>query len=124
MLDQINFEAVKELDISLSEALERLSKLHLAVDTCVQALLSFCVNNWLDISFLQNTIVTIRDLSGKLKTALRLLTEFGLGTLVNTTRCVNGEVLMDSLITDVESLLESYYKIKICILHLGIIYNK
>uniref|UniRef100_T2MEZ5 Breast cancer anti-estrogen resistance protein 1 n=1 Tax=Hydra vulgaris TaxID=6087 RepID=T2MEZ5_HYDVU len=118
LLDQINFEAVKELDITVSEALERLRKLHLAVDTCVHTLLSFCVNNWLDISFLQNNIVAIRDYSGKLKTALRLLTEFGLGTLVNTTRCVNGEALMDSLITDVESLLESYYKIKICILHL------
>ena len=81
-------------------------------------MLSFCGDNWLEVSVLQTTIQSIRDFSGKLKTALRLLTEFGLGTLVNTTRSIDGEILMDKLIGDVEPLLESYYKIKICLMHL------
>ena len=118
ILDQINFEAVKELQITTSDAIERLSKLHLAVDTCVKALISFCDDNWLDLSVLKTTVQPIRDFSSKLKTALRLLTEFGLGTLVNTTKNINGEILMDKLIGDVEPLLESYYKIKICLMHL------
>jgi len=118
VLDQINFEAVKEIEITVSNALQRLGKLHLAVDTCVKALISFCIDDWLDIPILINTIISIRDYSGKLKTALRLLTEFGLGTLVNTTKSTNGEILMDKLIGDVEPLLESYYKVKICLMHL------
>ena len=118
VLDQINFEAVKELQLTVSEAIDRLAKLHLAVDTCVQTLKCFQVDNWLEIPLLKTTITAIRDFSGKLKTALRLLTEFGLGTLVNTTNNINGEALMDKIIGDVEPLLESYYKIKICLMHL------
>lgn len=118
ILDQINFEAVKEIQITSSEAIDRLSKLHLAVDTCVQTLKCFCVDNWLDIQVLKSTISSIRDFSGKLKIALRLLTEFGLGTLVNTTNNINGEALMDKIIGDVEPLLECYYKMKICMMHL------
>ncbi|XP_066930177.1 breast cancer anti-estrogen resistance protein 1-like isoform X1 [Clytia hemisphaerica] len=118
VLDQINFEAVKELQLTVSEAVERLGKLHLAVDTCVQTLKMFQDENWLEISSLNSHIHSIRDFSGKLKTALRLLTEFGLGTLVNTTNNINGEALMDKIIDDVEPLLESYYKVKICLMHL------
>lgn len=118
ILDQINFEAVKELQMTTNEAADRLSKLHLAVDTCVTTLIAYCRENWLDISVLKTTIQPIRDFSGKLKTALRLLTEFGLGTLVNTTKNINGEILMDKLIGEVEPLLESYYKVKICLMHL------
>jgi len=118
VLDQINFEAVKELQLTVSEALDRLAKLHLAVDTCVQTLKCFHDGNWLDISSLKAHLPAIRDFSGKLKTALRLLTEFGLGTLVNTTNNINGEALMDNIIGDVEPLLECYYKIKICLMHL------
>ena len=118
ILDQINFEAVKELQLTVSQAAERLGKLHLAVDTCVQTLKMFHDDNWLEVTSLQTHIHSIRDFSGKLKTALRLLTEFGLGTLVNTTNNINGETLMDKIINDVEPLLESYYKIKICLMHL------
>lgn len=118
ILDQINFEAVKELQLTVTEAVGRLTKLHLAVDTCVQTMKCFCVDNWLNIPVLKSTISSIRDFSGKLKTALRLLTEFGLGTLVNTTNNINGEALMDKIIGDVEPLLESYYKVKICLMHL------
>ena len=118
VLDQINFEAVKELQLTVTEAVERLGKLHLAVDTCVQTLKMFQDDKWLEITSLQTHIHSIRDFSGKLKTALRLLTEFGLGTLVNTTNNINGEALMDKIINDVEPLLESYYKVKICLMHL------
>ena len=105
--------------MTVSEAVERLGKLHLAVDTCVQTLRMFHDDNWLEVASLNTHVHSIRDFSGKLKTALRLLTEFGLGTLVNTTKNVlNGEALMDKIISDVESLLESYYKIKICLMHL------
>lgn len=118
ILDQINFDLVKELEITSSEALEQLRKLHLAVDTCVQTLLSFWSENWLEIRILKQTIRSIRDFSSKLKTSLRLLTEFGLSTLINCTKVPRGEALMDKLIIEVEPLLESYYKIKICLLHL------
>lgn len=117
-MDQINFDLVKELEITTTEALERLRKLHLAVDTCVQTLLSFWSDNWLEIRVLKQTIRSLRDFSGKLKVALRLLTEFGLSTLINCTKVPRGEALMDKLIIEVEPLLESYYKIKICLLHL------
>ena len=118
ILDQINFDLVKELEISSSEALDQLRKLHLSVDLCVQTLLNFWSENWLDIKMLKQTIRSIRDFSGKLKTSLRLLTEFGLSTLINCTKVPRGESLMDKLIIEVEPLLESYYKIKICLLHL------
>ena len=118
VLDQINFEAVNELQLTVSEAVERLGKLHLAVDTCVQTLKMFQDDKWLEVASLQTHVPSIRGFSGKLKTALRLLTEFGLGTLVNTTNNINGEALMDKIISDVEPLLESYYKIKICLMHL------
>ena len=95
-----------------------MTKLHLAVDTVVQALTSYCTGNWLDVAVLVQTIPYIRDYSGKLKTALRLLTEFGLGVLVNTTKAPRGEILMDRMIGNVEPLLECYYKIKVCLMHL------
>ena len=88
------------------------------MDTCVKTLLAFYIDDWLQIENLKLNIPLIRDFSGKLKTALRLLTEFGLGTLVNSTKHENGEVLMDMLIADVEPLLECYYKVKICLMHL------
>ena len=88
------------------------------MDTVVQALTSYCTGNWLDVAVLVQTIPYIRDYSGKLKTALRLLTEFGLGVLVNTTKAPRGEILMDRMIGNVEPLLECYYKIKVCFIHL------
>ena len=116
-LDQINMSAVKELKLNQSQAYERLNKLHLAVDTSVSALLSYSHGDWLNPVNLSQNIIPVKDMAGKVKLALRLLTEFGLGTVVNG-KLLHLESEVDRIKYEIEPLLESYYRIKVCLLHL------
>ena len=116
-LDQINMSAVKELKLNQMQAYERLNKLHLAVDTSITALLSYSSGDWLNHANLSQNITAIQDMSSKVKLALRLLTEFGLGAVVNA-KVMNLESEADEIKSDIEPLLECYYRIKVCLLHL------
>ena len=109
--------AVKELKLSQMQAYERLNKLHLAVDTSISALVSNSDGDWLDPSVLAQKIYAIKDMSNKVKLALRLLTEFALGAVVNA-KLLSLEMEANLIKSDVEPLLESYYRIKVCLLHL------
>ena len=116
-LDQINMSAVKELNLNHTQAYDRLNKLHLAVDTSIAALLSYSGGDWLNPIQLSKSIDAIKDMANKVKLALRLLTEFGLGTVVNA-RVLGLDSEVDIIKNDIEPLLESYYRIKVCLLHL------
>eukprot|EP00112_Aurelia_sp_Birch-Aquarium-sp1_P010449 Seg223.6 transcript_id=Seg223.6/GoldUCD/mRNA.D3Y31 product="Breast cancer anti-estrogen resistance protein 1" protein_id=Seg223.6/GoldUCD/D3Y31 len=115
--DQINMSAVKELKLTQQQAYDRLNKLHLAVDTSVTTLMSYSSGDWLDPVHLSHNIDQIKDMANKSKLAMRLLTEFGLGMVVNS-RTMNEELDAEKMKTDIEPMLEYYYKIKVCILHL------
>lgn len=109
--------AVKELKLSKMQAYERLNKLHLAVDTSISALVGHADGDWLNPQILSQRIAAIKDMSNKVKLALRLLTEFGLGAVVNAKLlCFTSEA--DAIKSDIEPLLESYYRIKVCLMHL------
>jgi len=115
--DQINMSAVKELKLSHAQAYERLNKLHLAVDTSITALLSYSNGDWLNPVNLSQNINAIKDMAGKVKLALRLLTEFGLGSVVNA-KSLGFESEVQRIKYEIEPLLESYYRVKVCLLHL------
>eukprot|EP00794_Sanderia_malayensis_P018937 gene18937-20842_t len=116
--EQINMEAVKELKITQKQAFERLNKLHLAVDTSVTTLVSHTSGEWLEPNKLANHIDAIKDMSSKVKLSLRLLTEFGLGAVVNAKVVDGSGKMVEDIKVDLEPLLECYYKMKVCILHL------
>ena len=109
--------AVKELKLTQQQAYDRLNKLHLAVDTSVTTLMSYSSGDWLDPVHLSHNINQIKDMANKSKLAMRLLTEFGLGMVVNA-RTMNEESDAEKMKNDIEPMLEYYYKIKVCILHL------
>ncbi len=111
-------DAVKELKITQKQAYERLSKLHLAVDTSVTTLVSHTSGDWLEPKNLAFNIDAIKDMAGKVKLSLRLLTEFGLGAVVNAKVVDDTGNMPDLIKADIDPLLECYYKMKVCILHL------
>lgn len=104
--------AVKGIKVGPPAALQRLTKLEQAVDVTVTKLLSFVTNTWRDPTLLRANVADIRDIAGKAKTVLRLLTEFGLSTLVNS-RNLGQQELTAMLSRAIEPLLETYYSLKL-----------
>lgn len=104
--------AVKGIKLDPPAALQRLTKLEQAVDVTVNKLLSFVTTTWRDPILLKTKVADIRDVTGKAKVVLRLLTEFGLSTLVNAQKTGNPE-LMGKLSRGIEPLLETYYSLKL-----------
>lgn len=106
--------AVKELKLDPATALQRLTKLEQAVDVTVNKLLSFVTTTWRIPNVLKPHLPDIRDIAGKAKVALRLLTEFGLSSLVNARNLQNQE-LSGMLSRAIEPLLETYYSVKLAL---------
>lgn len=106
--------AVKGLKLDVPEALQRLTKLEQAVNGAVHKLLSFVTITWRNPNVLKPQLADIRDIAGKAKVALRLLTEFALSSLVNARNLTNQE-LSGRLSRAVEPLLETYYAVKLAI---------
>ena len=104
-------DKVRELRITRDVAMTNLDKLQQAVDVAVTKLLSFVTEDWRQPEVLQLNIRGIRDISGKVKVALRLLTEFGLGTLVNSQK-LDDEGIYNKIKDSLEPLLTTYYAIK------------
>ena len=104
-------DKVRELRITRDVAMKNLDKLQQAVDVAVTKLLSFVTEDWRQPEVLQLNIHGIRDISGKVKVALRLLTEFGLGTLVNSQK-LDDEGIYNKIKDSLEPLLTTYYAIK------------
>ncbi|XP_065064919.1 breast cancer anti-estrogen resistance protein 1-like isoform X2 [Rhopilema esculentum] len=115
--DQINMAAVRALKLTCMQAYDRLNKLHLAVDTSVTALVSHSNGDWLEPRNLEVVIDPIRDMANKVKLSLRLLTEFGLGAMVNA-KAMSLDSEAETIKNDLEPLLECYYKVKVCLMHL------
>ncbi|XP_078365830.1 enhancer of filamentation 1-like isoform X2 [Oculina patagonica] len=114
ILQRINMSAVKGLKLDVPEALQRLSKLEQAVNGAVHKLLSFVTITWRNPNVLKPQLADIRDIAGKAKVALRLLTEFALSSLVNARNLPNQE-LSGKLSRAVEPLLETYYAVKLAL---------
>ncbi|XP_031558767.1 breast cancer anti-estrogen resistance protein 1-like isoform X2 [Actinia tenebrosa] len=112
ILQRINMSAVKGIKLDPPAALQRLTKLEQAVDVTVNKLLSFVTTTWRDVTLLRSKVADIRDVTGKAKVVLRLLTEFGLSTLVNAQKTGNPE-LTGKLSRAIEPLLETYYSLKL-----------
>lgn len=112
ILQRINMSAVKGIKLDPPAALQRLTKLEQAVDVTVAKLLSYVTNTWRDPTLLRANIADIRDIAGKAKVVLRLLTEFGLSTLVNSQKLGQQE-LTGMISRAIEPLLETYYSLKI-----------
>lgn len=108
---RIHMEKVRELDISHSDAMANLDKLQQAVDVAVTKLLSFVTEDWRQPEVLSLNINGIRDISGKMKVALRLLTEFGLSTVVNSQKLSDNEISRKIKVA-LEPLLQTYYSVK------------
>ena len=106
--------AVKELKQDPPAALQRLTKLEQAVDVTVRKLLSFVTTSWRNPNVLKPQLADIRDIAGKAKVALRLLTEFGLSSLVNA-RNLPSQELIGRLSRAIEPLLETYYSVKLAL---------
>lgn len=114
ILQRINMSAVKELKLDPTRALQRLMKLEQAVNVTVNKLLSFVTTSWRNPEVLKPQIADIRDIAGKAKVALRLLTEFGLSSLVNA-RNLPSQELSGMLSRAIEPLLETYYSVKLAL---------
>lgn len=114
ILQRINMSAVKELKLDPSAALQRLAKLEQAVNVTANKLLSFVTTSWRNPNVLKPQLADIRDIAGKAKVALRLLTEFGLSSLVNARRLPSQE-LSGRLSRAIEPLLEAYYSVKLAL---------
>lgn len=106
--------AVKGLKLDVPEAMQRLTKLEQAVNGAVHKLLSFVTITWRNPIVLKPQLADIRDIAGKAKVALRLLTEFALSSLVNARNLPNQE-LSGKLSRAVEPLLETYYAVKLAL---------
>ena len=106
--------AVRGLKLDVPNALQRLTKLEQAVNGVVQRLLNFVTVMWRNPSVLKPQLADIRDIAGKAKVALRLLTEFALSSLVNA-RNVSNQELSGKLSRAVEPLLETYYAVKLAL---------
>ena len=106
--------AVKEFKLDPSAALQRLTKLEQAVNVTINKLLSFVTSSWRNPSVLKPQLADIRDIAGKAKVALRLLTEFGLSSLVNA-RNLPSQELSGMLSRAIEPLLETYYSVKLAL---------
>lgn len=111
VMDRINMDKVCELRISHSVAMTNLDKLQQAVDVAVTKLLSFVTEDWRKPEIYALNINGIREISGKVKVALRLLTDFGLGALVNSKQLPDGDTSR-KIKEALEPLLETYYSIK------------
>ena len=114
ILQRINMAAVKGIKLERTAALQRLTKLEQAVDAAVTTLLGFVTSTWRNTQMLKAQIADIRDVAGKAKVALRLLTEFALGTLVNA-RSLSTQEMSGKLSRSVEPLLETYYSVKLAL---------
>lgn len=114
ILQRINMSAVKELKLDPAGALQRLQKLEQAVNVTVGKLLSFVTTTWRNPDVLKPQLADIRDIAGKAKVALRLLTEFGLSSLVNA-RSLPSQELSGMLSRAIEPLLETYYSVKLAL---------
>ncbi|KAK3734005.1 hypothetical protein QZH41_009851, partial [Actinostola sp. cb2023] len=112
ILQRINMSAVKEIKLDPPAALQRLTKLEQAVDVTVAKLLSYVTSTWRDPTLLRSNVADIRDIAGKAKVVLRLLTEFGLSTLVNAQKLPQQD-MMGILSRAIEPLLETYYSLKL-----------
>jgi len=106
--------AVRGLKLEAPDALQRLTKLEQAVNGVVQRLLNFVTVKWRNPTVLKPQLADIRDIAGKAKVALRLLTEFALSSLVNARNLPNQE-LSGKLSRAVEPLLETYYAVKLAL---------
>lgn len=106
--------AVRGLKLDVPDALQRLTKLEQAVNGVVQRLLNFVTVTWRNPTVLKPQLADIRDIAGKAKVALRLLTEFALSSLVNARNLPNQE-LSGKLSRAVEPLLETYYAVKLAL---------
>lgn len=115
ILQRINMNAVKGLKLNIPDALQRLTKLEQAVNGAVNKLLSFVTVTWRNPEVLKPHLADIRDIAGKAKVALRLLTEFALSSLVNARNLPNHQELSGKLSRAVEPLLETYYSVKLAL---------
>jgi hypothetical protein len=104
-------DKVRELRLGHRIALHNLDKLQQAVDVAVTKLMSFVTEDWRRSEVYALNINGIREISGKVKVALRLLTEFGLGALKNSQKLQRGEI-SGKIEEALKPLLESYYSIK------------
>lgn len=111
MLEKIHMDKVRELRVSHNVAMHNLDKLQQAVDVAVTKLMSFVTDDWRRSEVYALNINGIREISGKVKVALRLLTEFGLGALKNSKKLPDGEI-SGRIEEALKPLLESYYSIK------------
>ena len=107
-------DKVRELRVTHHVAMNNLDKLQQAVDVAVTKLMSFVTDDWRRSEVYALNINGIREISGKVKVALRLLTEFGLGALKNSKKLSN-EDTCKKIEEALEPLLESYYSIKTAI---------
>lgn len=114
ILQRINMNAVRGLKLDVPDALQRLTKVEQAVNGVVQRLLNFVTVTWRNPNVLKPQLADIRDIAGKAKVALRLLTEFALSSLVNARNLPNQE-LSGKLSRAVEPLLETYYAVKLAL---------
>lgn len=106
--------AVKGVKLDSPSSLQRLTKLQQAVDAGVTKLLSYVKTDWRNPRNLRQQIADIRDIAGKVKVALRLLTEFGLSTLVNAQQLPTPE-MSGRVSRAIEPLLETYYSVKLAL---------
>lgn len=111
VLDRIHMDKVRELRVSHLVAMHNLDKLQQAVDVAVTKLMSFVTEDWRRSEVYALNINGIREISGKVKVALRLLTEFGLGALKNSQKLTNNDI-SSKIEEALKPLLESYYSIK------------
>ena len=106
--------AVKGIKLDSQSALQRLTKLQQVVDAGVTKLLSYVTTDWRNPETLRLQIADIRDITGKVKVALRLLTEFGLSTLINAQQLPTPE-MSGRMSRAIEPLLETYYSMKLAL---------
>ncbi|XP_028410016.1 breast cancer anti-estrogen resistance protein 1-like isoform X2 [Dendronephthya gigantea] len=111
VLEKIHMDKVRELRVSHNVAMHNLDKLQQAVDVAVTKLMSFVTDDWRRSEVYALNINGIREISGKVKVALRLLTEFGLGALKNSKKLPDKEIA-GRIEEALKPLLESYYSIK------------
>ena len=104
-------DKVRELQVTHLVAMHNLDKLQQAVDVAVTKLMSFVTEDWRRSEVYALNINGIREISEKVKVALRLLTEFGLGALKNSQKLRNEEIC-GKIEEALKPLLESYYSIK------------
>lgn len=114
VLERIHMDKVRELRVSHLVAMQNLDKLQQAVDVAVTKLMSFVTDDWRRSEVYALNINGIREISEKVKVALRLLTEFGLGALKNSQKSQRG-VICGKIEEALKPLLESYYSIKTAI---------